>query len=117
MWTWDGLSLALCNGWGPFTARDVPTFDGLADIELLSVGERTFTLDPWPFSESRLEVRCEARRLQSRYDDEFAMQDALGTSELVTLTFCLLPPARRVVPTPGTASPRSTGGEAGGNSS
>ena len=24
MWTWDGLSLALCHGWRPFTAKDVP---------------------------------------------------------------------------------------------
>ena len=93
MWTWDGLSLALCNGWDPFTARDVPAFDGLADIELSSTGARTFTLDPWPFSASRVEVRCEARRLQSRYDDEVAMQGALENPELLTLTFSLLPAA------------------------
>ncbi len=91
MWTWDGLSLALCNGWDPFTARDVPAREGLADIELRAGGEGTFTLDPWPFSDPLVEVRCEARRLQSRYDDESAMQDALENSEPITLTFALVP--------------------------
>ncbi len=91
MWTWDGLSLALCNGWDPFTARDVPSSGGLADIELVSAGEGTFTVDPWPFSESRVVVRCEARRLQPRYEDERAMQAALETPELVALDFSLLP--------------------------
>src|SRR6185312_1864652 len=33
MWTWDGVSLALCNAWDPFTARDVPPHDGLVDLE------------------------------------------------------------------------------------
>src|SRR3954470_1620563 len=34
MWTWDGLSLALCNNWRPFTMRDVPTASGeLVEIE------------------------------------------------------------------------------------
>ena len=93
MWTWDGLSLALCNGWDPFTARDVPSRGGLEDIELLSAGEGTFTLDPWPFWQPRVEVRCEARRLQPRYEDETAMQAALENPELVALEFSLLPKA------------------------
>src|SRR4051794_32377461 len=75
MWTWDGLSLALCNGWDPFTSRDVPARDGMEDVELRRVadaaraaagGERAegvFAVDPWPFAVSRLEVRCEARSL------------------------------------------------------
>ena len=35
MWTWDGLSLALCHGWDPFVARHVPDADGeLIDVAL-----------------------------------------------------------------------------------
>ena len=34
MWTWDGLSLALCNAWRPFVARDVPCAEGLVELEL-----------------------------------------------------------------------------------
>jgi Protein of unknown function (DUF3891) len=93
MWAWDGLSLALCSGWDSFTARDVPTRDGLTEIELRARDEGMFTLDPWPFSQPLVEVRCEARRLQSAYEDERAMQRALDVAQLVTLAFELLPAA------------------------
>src|SRR5262249_15023606 len=60
MWTWDGLSLALCHGWDPFTARDVPARTGLADVELRGTGsDGEFALEPWPFAMPRVEVRCE----------------------------------------------------------
>jgi Protein of unknown function (DUF3891) len=94
MWTWDGLSLALCCGWNPFTARDVPARDGLAEIELRTHDDGTFTVDPWPFSQVGVEVRCEARRLLAGYEDERVMQLALDVPELVTLEFELLPAAR-----------------------
>jgi len=106
MWTWDGLSLALCNGWDPFTARDVPGAGGLVDVELRRTapgaiaadekGERaegTFALDPWPFTGSRLEVRCEARPLGGVFDDEALMQRALEQAAPVRLTFELRPAA------------------------
>jgi hypothetical protein len=93
MWAWDGLSLALCSGWDSFTARDVPTRDGLTEIELHARDDGMFTLDPWPFSQPLLEVRCEARRLQSGYEDERVMQRALDVAQLVTLVFELLPAA------------------------
>jgi Protein of unknown function (DUF3891) len=89
MWTWDGLSLALCNGWRPFTARDVPTADGLVDVELRERADGTTTLDPWPFAADRVDVRCEAQRLDSRYEDEAAMRTALKRPEPVTLSFAL----------------------------
>jgi Protein of unknown function (DUF3891) len=91
MWTWDGLSLALCNGWQPFVARDVPTRDGLAELELRDVGDGRFVLDPWPFTEEHVEVRCEGRQLVGRYDSEAAMRQAFAQAELVTLTFALAP--------------------------
>jgi hypothetical protein len=92
MWTWDGLSLALCNGWRPFTARDVPTTDGLVDVELRDRDDGAWTLDPWPFAAERVDVRCEARRLDPRYEDEVAMRRAFERAEPVTLTFVLVTP-------------------------
>ena len=92
MWTWDGLSLALCNGWSPFTARDVPSVDGLVDVELRDRGDGSLTLDPWPFAVERMEARCEARRLGSRYEDEIALRGAFRQAEPVTLTFALVRP-------------------------
>jgi len=92
MWTWDSISLALCHGWRPFTARDVPSADGLIDVELRDRDEGTSTLEPWPFAAERLEVRCEARRLAARYENEAAMRLAFEGAELVTLTFRLVAP-------------------------
>jgi Protein of unknown function (DUF3891) len=92
MWTWDGLSLALCNAWRPFTVRDVPTADGLIGVELRDHEDGTSTLDPWPFASKQVEVRCEARRLQARYADEAGMRRAFEDAEPVTLTFALVAP-------------------------
>jgi hypothetical protein len=92
MWTWDSLSLALCNGWRPFTARDVPTRDGLIDVELRDREDGACTLDPWPFATERVSVRCEARRLGARFEDDVAMRRAFEHPEPVTLTFTLVTP-------------------------
>jgi hypothetical protein len=89
MWTWDGISLALCNRWRPFTARDVPSSDGLADIELRDRPDGSVALDPWPLSRERVEVRCEARRIAERYESESAMRAALAGCRPVMLTFTL----------------------------
>jgi hypothetical protein len=86
MWTWDGLSLALCNGWRPFVARDVPTAVGeLVDVTLAEDD----TVDPWPFHPEHVEVRCEARRLAPRYDDEPAMLEGFAAARIETITFAL----------------------------
>ena len=103
MWTWDGLSLALCNGWDPFTARDVPARDGLVDVELRRLGdasapgdgeraEGVFAVDPWPFAAARVELRCEARRLASSFDDEDEMQRELEAAPQTRLVFVLEAP-------------------------
>jgi len=90
MWTWDGISLALCNQWRPFTAKDVPTHDGLIDIELRDRADGAVTLDPWPLASERVEVRCEALRIGARYEDEPAMLRARERWEPITLRFVLL---------------------------
>jgi hypothetical protein len=91
MWTWDGLSLALCLGWQPFTAREVRCREGLCELKLLDRGEDGWRVDPWPFSSARVEVRCEARRLRERYPDEPALRDAFSAAQPLTLTFVLAP--------------------------
>jgi hypothetical protein len=92
MWTWDGLSLALCLSWRPFTAGDVPAEGGVLDIELRDREDGTVTLDPWPFATERVQVHCEARRLDVRYEDEAAMRSGFERAEVVTLPFELVAP-------------------------
>ena len=93
MWTWDGLSLALCNGWRPFTMRDVPTASGeLVEVDLTDRDGGSSTLDPWPFAADRVEVQCEARRLAPRYEDEAAMRTAFQAAAVETLSFVFVAP-------------------------
>jgi hypothetical protein len=90
MWAWDSLSLALCHAWRPFTVRDVPTADGLIDLELRDRDKGAWTLDPWPFAGETVDVRCEGRRLAARYADEGAMRRAFERPEPIMLTFALV---------------------------
>jgi hypothetical protein len=90
MWTWDGLSLALCNGWDPFTVKDVPAGDGLVEVQLSRNGDGTHTLAPWPLHGQRVAVRCEARRLASAYEDERSLHEALALAQPETLEFVLV---------------------------
>ena len=92
MWTWDGLSLALCHAWRPFATRDVPAAEGVLDLELRDRDDGTCTLDPWPFQTGWLEVRCEALCLARRYDDEGELRRALERARPVTLAFTLVAP-------------------------
>jgi hypothetical protein len=92
MWAWDGLSLALCNGWRPFIVKDVPTHAGLSDVELRDRDDGTSTLEPWPFSRDRVEARCEARRLAARYEDEAELRRSFAQAETVALRYVLLAP-------------------------
>jgi hypothetical protein len=88
MWTWDGLSLALCHGWRPFVARDVPT---AAEGQVVDVAldVEAGTLDPWPFATATVEVACEARRLAPRYEDEAAMSAGYRAAPVEPLRFAL----------------------------
>lgn len=79
LFTWDGLSLALCVPWDPYT------FGGFT-----LRGER---LDPWPFEGDELTVHCEGRRLEGRFRDTGALHDALERAPRVELSFTLRPGA------------------------
>ncbi len=61
VWRWDSLSLGLLLEW--------PQLE----------------LDPWPFRDDRVSLRCEGRRLTGRFDDEEAMRAALDAAPWVTL--------------------------------
>ena len=93
MWAWDGISLALCSAWTPFTISDVPTADGLTTIEVLDRHDGTWTVNPWPFNSKQLEVQCEARSLARRYESETGMREALAHAIPLKLCFVLVPPA------------------------
>jgi Protein of unknown function (DUF3891) len=80
VWTWDSLSLGLLLGWEPFELTAVPTADGEVDIAVADGG-----LDPWPFRERGLTVRCDGRRLAGPYDDEESMRAALAASPWETV--------------------------------
>ena len=70
LWIWDYLSLAVLLGWeGEVEGYRV---DGLR-------------VDPWPFREPALAVRCEGRRLQGRFSDEAEMRAALAAAPVETL--------------------------------
>jgi hypothetical protein len=75
MFTWDGLSLALCLGWEPFEVGGVRLSHG--------------TLEPWPFEGDELVVRCEGRRLRGRFADERELHAALERAPHVELAFTL----------------------------
>jgi hypothetical protein len=91
MWTWDGISLALCNDWLPFAAKTVPAIDGLVDVELHVRADGAVVLDPWPFATDHVEVCCEGRRLDARYPDEQVMRRAFHAASPQRLAFELVP--------------------------
>ena len=82
---WDGLSLALCLGWAPYTTPEV---DGRT-LRLAAVVEGTHVLDPWPFAPPELTVRCEGRLLRERATTEAQLHAALERAERVDLRFAL----------------------------
>jgi hypothetical protein len=89
LWTLDGLSLALCLRWWPFTATDVPASGDARDLRLHrgSASAGPLTLEPWPFRGERVEVRCEGRRLRGRFETQEQLDQAIEVAPLVTVTF------------------------------
>lgn len=95
LWAWDGLSLALCLGWRPYVAEEVPAAgDTVRAVRLEPLegphGGR-YTLDPWPFGLGEVEVACEARRLQGRHEEPAALHAELERASSIRLTYTLLP--------------------------
>jgi hypothetical protein len=78
IWTWDFLSLALCLGWAPTAIDDVPGAAGAERLQLTPTGDGHVVIDPWPFAVPELDVHCDARRLEGRFDSEHALHEALA---------------------------------------
>jgi Protein of unknown function (DUF3891) len=92
LWTWDFLSLGMCLGWPPCSAREVPTAAEPVDLHLRP-GDAPggLTLDPWPFAPPAVTVHCEGQRLVGRFETDDALRQALATAPWRTLDFTLVP--------------------------
>lgn len=91
---WDAMSLALCMGIEePRTFSDVPAESGSKTLALSRSDDsgRAFEIAPWPFAFERVEVGCEARRLEGPFGDVASMRAALGAAPTLQLEFTLAP--------------------------
>jgi hypothetical protein len=73
VWTWDSLSLGLLLDWAPF------------ELDEVGVTVTNGSLEPWPFREDRVSLRCEGRRLSGRFETEDSMHEALASAPWATL--------------------------------
>jgi hypothetical protein len=95
IWTWDYLSLALCQNWAPVTAKGAPTAHGPVDIALTwETDSGVWHLDPWPFEAPSIVVRCEGRRLERRSDSERSLRRELDEARWELLQLELRPTRR-----------------------
>ena len=94
VFTWDGLSLALCLRWRDHVARAVPAAGASsADLRLRPLGAEPaerFTVDPWPFADAEVTVYCEGRRLKGSYASEQELHTALERAAPERLMFQLV---------------------------
>jgi len=89
----DALSLALCFA-DPDKAGEAPMEDGSTrKMKLVRQGTARWSLDPWPFRDRSLTVRCEAIRLpaETRWFDEETMRRDLRNMAWSTLAETLIP--------------------------
>jgi hypothetical protein len=89
IWTWDGISLAICLPWKKLTFTDVPTCDGSTDIAFGQTAPDRFTLAPWPFATDTVELQVEARRLSGRFGSALDLHQALDDAPSRVLHFTL----------------------------
>ena len=83
LWAWDFLSLAVCLDWAPAAVDRIPLAGSEARLSLAPAGDGRLTVDPWPFREHAVELRCDARLLEGRFDEEPAMRAALDAAPWV----------------------------------
>jgi len=89
----DALSLALCFA-DPDKAGEAPMEDGSTrKMKLVRQETSRWSLEPWPFRDSMLTMRCEAIRLpaETRWTDEEAMRRDLRDATWSTLAETLVP--------------------------
>ncbi|MFC0409962.1 DUF3891 family protein [Roseomonas elaeocarpi] len=89
----DALSLALCFA-DPSKAGEAPMEDGSTrKMTLVRQAAARWSLNPWPFRDNTVTLRCEAIRLpeDTRWSDEAAMRRDLRDAGWSTLTETLVP--------------------------
>ena len=89
----DALSLALCFA-DPEMAGEAPMADGgTRPMKLVREAASRWSLDPWPFRDRSLSLRCEAIRLpaEARWTDEEAMRRDLREATWSTFSETLVP--------------------------
>lgn len=92
--TWDALSFTLCFGLQPQQSLPhVPTTSGETTLTVTRAESDPTrgTVDPWPFLQEAVTLRCEGRRLSETLTDEEAMRAALAGAPWVTITMHLRP--------------------------
>jgi hypothetical protein len=81
---WDAMSLAICSGLrSTRVLRDVPSAAEPVEIAMNPAGHGV-SVDPWPFSQSSVTVRFEARALDVSFSSEAEMRDALSSASWST---------------------------------
>ena len=89
----DALSLALCFA-RPDMAGEAPMEDGSTRrMNLVRLDTSRWSLDPWPFRDATLTLRCEAIRLpaETRWTDEEAMRRDLRDASWSPMIETLVP--------------------------
>jgi hypothetical protein len=89
----DAISLALCFA-RPEMAGEAPMEDGTSQkLRLTRLAKDRWSLDPWPFREASLTLRCEAIRLPAgtRWIEEEAMRHDLRGASRFMLAETLAP--------------------------
>jgi hypothetical protein len=89
----DALSLALCFA-DPDKAGEAPMEDGtMRKMKLVRLETSRWSLDPWPFREDTLTLRCEAIRLPAdlRWTDEEKMRRDLRDASWSPMAETLVP--------------------------
>jgi uncharacterized protein DUF3891 len=86
--TWDAMSLTLCFGLKtPKSFSNIPTAGSTTTLTLIPANSDStqVAIDPWPFGQNAVTVRCDGRRLPETFTDEEAMQAALAHAPWVTI--------------------------------
>jgi hypothetical protein len=88
----DIISLALCHGWESMEIADVPINyeGGSVRLALESDDGFNFTVSPYPFSGSSMELKMQALRLgRMSYPDNGDLRSAAGSAPRTTLDFTI----------------------------
>ncbi len=79
---WDAMSLAICGGIGEERSfTQVPTLGDEVPLRVAPTDHvDRHVLEPWPFGESDVTLTFDARRIQTRFENEAEMRAALDAA-------------------------------------